>query len=88
MLPSVLTDDLGVRDAVLAADLEDRAARVVERGQQVIDHILDGDRLGGGLDPARGDHHGQALDERANDLIGSASRADHDRGAKLDRGHA
>ena len=87
-LPSVLTDDLTVRDSVLASNLEDRTLPVLECGEQVVDHILDCDRLGGGLDPARGDHHGKGLDERANDLIGSATRTDHDRGAEFDRGHA
>ena len=89
-LPRVLAHQLLVGDLVGAADLEHRAALEldVERCDEVVEHVLDRDRLRLGAHPARRDHHRQALDELAEHLEGEASRADHDRGPELDRLHA
>jgi len=57
---------------------------VVERSEEVGEHVPDRDRLGARAHPARRDHHRQALDKRAEHLERGAPRADHDRGAELD----
>ena len=62
--------------------------RQVERRAQVGDDILDRDRLCGRPHPRRTQHHRQALDERAQQLVRQASRAEDDRRAELDDRHA
>jgi hypothetical protein len=64
------------------------SSRRIERGEQIRDHVLDCDRLRARADPARRDHHRQALDERADHLERQAARADDDRRPQLDRRHA
>ena len=88
-LPRVLAHQLLVGDLVGAADLEHRAAVEldVERRDEVVEHVLDRDRLRFRAYPARRDHHRQALDQLAKHLEGEAARADHDRGPELDRLH-
>ena len=86
-LLGVLVHQVEVGADVGAADLEHLASvrLVVEGRQQVGDHVLDRDRLCARLHPARRDHHGQPLDECAQHLERRTPRADHDRGAELDR---
>jgi hypothetical protein len=89
-LQRVLAHQLLVGDLVGAADLEHRAAVEldVKSRDEVIEHVLDRDRLRRGAHPARRDHHRQALDQLAKHFEGEAARADHDRGPELDRLHA
>ena len=55
-----LLHHLAVRDDVGPADLVDVAAGiVVERGDEIGEHITDGDWLGAGLDPPGSCHHRQ-----------------------------
>ena len=86
-LVGVLVHQVEVGADVGAADLEHLAPvrLVVESRQEVGDHVLDRDRLRARVHPARRDHHGQPFDERAQHLERRAPRADHDRGAELDR---
>ena len=86
----VLVHQVEVRADVGAADLEHLAPvrLVVERREEVGEHVLDRDRLRARAHPAWRDHHRQPLDERAEHLERRAPRADHDRGAELDRRHA
>ena len=88
-LAGVLAHEVPVRDAVGAADLHDPVALEVEvrRLGEVLEHVLDRDRLGQGADPARGDHDRQAVDQRADHLERRAPGADDDRRAQLDGRH-
>ena len=88
-LPRVLAHQLLVGDPVGPADLEHHAVLEldVESRDEVVEHVLDRDRLCLGAHPARRDHHRQALDQLAEHLEGEAARADHDRGPELDRLH-
>jgi hypothetical protein len=61
-LPRVLTKNLGVAHPVLPADLEDAVALVIERCDEILDDVLDRDRLSGGLDPAGRHHEREGLD--------------------------
>jgi hypothetical protein len=90
VLARVFAHDLAVGDRVGAADFEHArdVFRRVERGQQAGQHVLDRDRPRPGAHPARGDHHGEALDQGAHHFEREAPRADDDRGPQLDRGHA
>jgi hypothetical protein len=59
-----------VRDDVGTADLVHPRAFVgqIERRNQIVEHVLDRDRLGGRGDPPWGDHHRQAVDQRSHHL--------------------
>ena len=86
----VLAHHVAVGQHVGAADLErapDRNA-VRQAEGEVVEHVVDGDRLAAGRHPARRDHDRQALGEVADHLERDAARADHDGGAKLGHGHA
>ena len=85
-LPRVFAHQPLVRDTIRAADLVDRrcAGRQVEGPGQIGEHVADRDRLGERTHPARDDHHGQPLDQRAHHLERQAARADDDRRAQLD----
>ena len=78
--------DVCVRDLIVAADLVDRVGRPLEleHGHEVVDDILDGNRLGERLDPPRRDNQRQMLDQRAHGLERGAARADDDRRTQLD----
>ena len=52
----------------------------VEHPDQVTHHVVDRDRLGAGVDPRRGDHSGQMLDELSGHLPRDAAVADDDSG--------
>ena len=75
-----------VGDAVGPADLDDPAPVEVEldRLDEVVEHVLDRDRLGQGPHPARRDHDRQPVDQRADHLEGGAAGADDDRRAQLE----
>jgi len=60
----------------------------LEGFNQIGDQVVDRDRLRGHRDPARHHEQRQVLDERADQLERQAARADHDRRAQLDHGHA
>ncbi len=87
-LAGVLAHQLAVGHAIGAADLDHAAALHVEVGrlQQVLDGVLDRDRLGARVHPARRDHHRQPVDQGADHLERHAPGADHDRRAQLDGG--
>jgi hypothetical protein len=53
-LAGVLVHHFRIRDLIATADLEDRARRDLqsERREQVLDYVLDRNRLGSRLDPA------------------------------------
>ena len=89
-LSRVLAHQILVGDTVGSADLEHRVALEldIERLHEVVEHVLDRDRLRDGAHPARCGHHRQALDQLADHLERQAVRADHDRGPELDRLHA
>src|SRR5437762_9794835 len=86
-LPRVFPHEIGIRDPVGAADLEQPALLKVDiqGGKQVGEHVLDSDRLRARDDPARHQKEGRTVNQRAHDLEGDASRADHYRRPKLNR---
>ena len=76
-----------VGDPVRPADLVHRAAlrdRGMQRGQQISDDVFDGDRLRQRLHPARGDHHGQAVDQATDHLERHRAASEDHRSAELD----
>jgi hypothetical protein len=89
-LTCVLAHQARVGDPIGATDLKDGVGRrlELERGEQVVDHVLDRDRLGRGVHPPREDEDGQPFDERSDDLERGAARPDDDRSAQLDGGNA
>jgi hypothetical protein len=89
-LAGVLAHDVAVGDAIGSPYLEDRAvvAGKDARLEQVRQHVGDADRLRRHCHPARHDHDGEALDQRADHLEREAARADHDRRPQLDDRHA
>ena len=81
---------LAVGQHVRAADLDDApgARGRVQRGDQVVEHVANGDGLNARVEPARADHHRQALGQVADDFERQAAGAhDHWR-AKLRHRHA
>ena len=77
-------EDLGAADVERAVDVggHRRAA------DEVPQHVADRDGLDAGADPARGDHHGEALGEVAQHLEGRGARSQDDRRAQHGRGDA
>ena len=75
---------LQVLQYVRPADVQRPPGRLghLEHADQVAHHVRDGDRLGPGVHPARGDHGRQVLDELAGHLPGDAAVPDHDPGAQ------
>ena len=72
---------LGTADVV---DLADRL-RSPEDADEVDERVVERDRLGLGLHPPWGDHHGQPLDELAQDLPADAPVTDDDAGPQRRR---
>ena len=77
--------NVGIRQLIGAADLDDRAAadRDVQRLDEILDQILDRNRLGEHGYPPRSDHHGQVLAQGADHLERQAARSDDDRGTQF-----
>jgi hypothetical protein len=78
-------EHVAVGEDVGAADVHFAAERLghLGRAQQVLDDVVDGDRLGGGAQPAGGDHDGQSFDEVAQRAVGLAGGADDHGGAEV-----
>ena len=70
-----------------AAELVDLADALVaaQHAAQRTQRIVERDRLGAGLHPARGDHHRQPLDELSQDLPADAAVPDDDAGPERGR---
>ena len=81
---------VAVGEHVRAADLDHAAGAPghVERGDQVAQQVVHGDRLHARVHPLRADHHRQPLGEVADHLERDAAGADHHRGAELRDRHA
>ena len=80
---------VAVREDVRAADLDDaRHLRVVERADEVVEHVGDADRLAAGPHPAGRDHDRQALGQVAQDLERRAAGSDDHRRPELGDRHA
>ena len=80
---------VAVREDVGAADLDDaRHLRVVERADEVVEHVGDPDRLATGPHPAGRDHDRQALGQVAQDLERRAAGSDDHRRPELGDRHA
>ena len=77
-----------VREDLRSADVVDLADGVgsTEDSHEVDQGIVEGDRLGLGLHPARRDHEREPLDELAQDLPADAPVADDDAGPQGGRG--
>src|SRR5579871_854173 len=60
----------------------------VERGDEVAQDIIDGNRLSWYANPARRDHHRQTFHQRADQLERKAARTQDDRGTKFNYGDA
>ena len=58
---------------------------MLDRADEVAQHVADRDRLAPGVHPLRRDHHRQHLGEVAQHLEARRARADDHRGAQLDR---
>ena len=84
-LPGIAQHQLAVGGDVRAADLEYPAAPagIGQRGDQVIDHILHGDRLGFVPHPQGTGHHREQLGHEANHLERDAARASDHPGAEF-----
>jgi hypothetical protein len=80
---------LAVRHHVRPADVEGAVHLVRQPGaaHQQPEHIADGDRLGPGAHPARGDHHREPFGQMAQHLERSRTRADDHTGPQYGRGH-
>ena len=76
-----------IRQDLRSADVVDLADGVgsTEDPHQVHQRVVEGDRLGLGLHPARRDHDRQPLDELAQDLPADAPVTDHDPGPQSSR---
>ncbi len=85
-LVRVLLHQLGIGHAIGAGNLVDGAlGRIcLEGALQVGEKIPNRDRLRLKAHPARGHHHRQSFDQRADHFEGETPRSDHDGGAKLD----
>jgi hypothetical protein len=78
-----------IRDDVGAADLEGPAGRFrdAEALHEVIEGVVDGNRLAGGADPARRDEDRQAFREVAQDLERRRAGADDHGGTECRQRH-
>ena len=80
---------VAVREDVGAADLDDAShLRVVQRADEVVEHVGDSDRLAAGPHPAGRDHDRQALGQVAQDLERRAAGPDDHRRPELGDRHA
>ncbi len=87
-LARVLAHHLGVAHLVIAAYLENCAPSTQrEGGHEILDEVLDGDRLSDRFDPLGGWDRRQSLNHCPDRLEGGAAGTDHYRGPQLDRGH-
>ena len=86
---SVRPHHVAVREDVGPADLDDPShLRVVERADEVVEHVGDADRLATGPHPAGRDHDRQALGQVAQDLERRATGSDDHRRPELGDGNA
>ena len=90
LLAGVFPDHAAVGRDILAADLEDAALarRQVLRRQEVGQHVVHGDGLGGRREPARAEHDRQPVGQRLHQIERQAARPDHQGRPELDGFHA